>query len=487
MSEEHDLEAAIAADPGLAAAELRLAMYLVGGRDEDSRAFAAFRNAQKHRAALGEIDSAILDATEPRFRDPPDRVERAKRMKSVAEKYRTDPYVQSLFGFSELTQQRRDDALAAFDRALEFDPGYVPAIAGKIKLTLGFDHDTVRATELIDSCLRSSATAVSCLWAKMHIASEERRCADVKTVAKQVLAVDPNSEEALDDLATVLFALGEPVDTVAEALRRADSHAPSADNRHVEELGTRVTLDLISGDLHDADSVSGEIATFADAHTTIDPLAKYQHQINLVLEEGDITRARALVKALRARIGASATAVRDLPIEGQLAYAELHSGITNRTELHAEQGRMVAWQKSEEERGDRRRDPFWTWIVVYAIGATDEFDAADAVAALPSFGGVDPLRMRDFGFTAPLGQVFALAGRYQEAIPVLEGVTQACDQLRIESIVGSWYYLGLAREKTGDIHGARAAYEKVLARWGSAKPRSVTADRARARLALLPK
>jgi hypothetical protein len=43
--------------------------------------------------------------------------------------------------------------------------------------------------------------------------------------------------------------------------------------------------------------------------------------------------------------------------------------------------------------------------------------------------------------------------------------------------------LGQALEAKGDRPGARAAYERVLERWGKAKPRSLTAERARARQA----
>jgi eukaryotic-like serine/threonine-protein kinase len=42
--------------------------------------------------------------------------------------------------------------------------------------------------------------------------------------------------------------------------------------------------------------------------------------------------------------------------------------------------------------------------------------------------------------------------------------------------------LGRALEQKGDLHAACDAYEKVLAQWGKAKPRSVTADAARSRV-----
>lgn len=51
----------------------------------------------------------------------------------------------------------------------------------------------------------------------------------------------------------------------------------------------------------------------------------------------------------------------------------------------------------------------------------------------------------------------------------------------------SLYYRGLADEKAGDVAAARAAYESVVTRWGSAKPTSVTAGLAKKRLAVLPR
>jgi len=44
------------------------------------------------------------------------------------------------------------------------------------------------------------------------------------------------------------------------------------------------------------------------------------------------------------------------------------------------------------------------------------------------------------------------------------------------------YWLGFAREKHGDAAGACDAYARVLGYWGHAKPRSVTAEKARARM-----
>jgi hypothetical protein len=45
----------------------------------------------------------------------------------------------------------------------------------------------------------------------------------------------------------------------------------------------------------------------------------------------------------------------------------------------------------------------------------------------------------------------------------------------------------MALEGVGDVDGARSAYGEVIARWGKAAPRSVTAEQAKRRLAALPR
>jgi serine/threonine-protein kinase len=82
---------------------------------------------------------------------------------------------------------------------------------------------------------------------------------------------------------------------------------------------------------------------------------------------------------------------------------------------------------------------------------------------------------------AEVGRVYLMAGRPEEAVPYLRRAAASCtafaapvDQTRAR------LHLGMALEQTNDRDGACSAYRKVLDRWGHAKPRSVTADEARA-------
>ena len=53
------------------------------------------------------------------------------------------------------------------------------------------------------------------------------------------------------------------------------------------------------------------------------------------------------------------------------------------------------------------------------------------------------------------------------------------------AFVTARFYYGMALEGAGEIEKAKAAYEEVVAHWGKARPKSVTAEKARARLKAL--
>ena len=83
---------------------------------------------------------------------------------------------------------------------------------------------------------------------------------------------------------------------------------------------------------------------------------------------------------------------------------------------------------------------------------------------------------------AAIGHVYLLAGKPDVALPYLRRAVAACADFDAPlTHTRAALDLGIALEAAADTPGACAAYAKVLARWGKAKPRSVTADLARAR------
>jgi serine/threonine-protein kinase len=118
------------------------------------------------------------------------------------------------------------------------------------------------------------------------------------------------------------------------------------------------------------------------------------------------------------------------------------------------------------------------WLSAYAGAASTPEDAEEAVAAMPKD---TPRAPPTAAARAALGEVLRLKGALGDALPLLESAYRAC--MTIED--PPWHvfaamHLAEAREASGDV-GACEAYRTVLDRWGGAKPRSITAEAARAR------
>jgi serine/threonine-protein kinase len=78
------------------------------------------------------------------------------------------------------------------------------------------------------------------------------------------------------------------------------------------------------------------------------------------------------------------------------------------------------------------------------------------------------------------GHTLVLAGKTAEALPLLRRSAGNCFAFDWPYLhVRSQLELGRVLAQTGDTPGACDAYAQVVARWGNAKPKSVTADAAR--------
>jgi hypothetical protein len=115
------------------------------------------------------------------------------------------------------------------------------------------------------------------------------------------------------------------------------------------------------------------------------------------------------------------------------------------------------------------------------VGARAVVGRDEAVAAIAVRPSLDTSFVQSIlDGTGVAGHVALLAGRFGEASPLLEEATRDCYALDVPFMpYQASYDLGAAREATGDAPGACDAYAHVLAAWGKATPRSVTAERAR--------
>jgi serine/threonine-protein kinase len=124
----------------------------------------------------------------------------------------------------------------------------------------------------------------------------------------------------------------------------------------------------------------------------------------------------------------------------------------------------------------------YRWAHGYADVASSDEDAREALAALPAYAPIP-----GYWFHAPsesgIGRTHLLAGRVDEAIGWLRRAAGKCRALREPfEDTRAHFDLGRALEAKGDRAGACAEYGVVVDRWGKARPKSVTADVARARM-----
>ena len=139
---------------------------------------------------------------------------------------------------------------------------------------------------------------------------------------------------------------------------------------------------------------------------------------------------------------------------------------------------LASWRARLDDEAWRTAGPV-VWAMGYAYSASAD-DARAAVLRLSSIGAPPPIANRQFWTNdGPIGELLRLGDRLDDAVPRLSAEANRCtyDMTRVQAQLG----LGLSLEARGDAAGACSAYAKVLSRWGRAKPRSVTAEEARAR------
>jgi serine/threonine-protein kinase len=142
------------------------------------------------------------------------------------------------------------------------------------------------------------------------------------------------------------------------------------------------------------------------------------------------------------------------------------------------------WKASAQEAKPEQR--WLAWSEAHAAGVETAEEAKEALRTMPEDQPLPPESFRWPGLDLHIGKVFALTGRGREAVSPLRRVARSCVALvEPTKTVEASFYLGLALETTGDNAGAASAYRLVLDRWGRAKPRSITANKARSRLAAL--
>jgi serine/threonine-protein kinase len=477
-------EAALAADPTLAAAHLRLCLGTFDGDPTAARSH--YRSAYEHRAALDAKDMALLDATEAYVREPSDVALWEKRLDAASARFPSDPEIVYRLGWARQLRNNFEGAAEAYKNATRLDPHFALAwwSRGEVKY---LDGNVPEALASYDDCLKMAPQATICIHERARVYRREGDCPKMEAEAKASIAKEPDAPLAHYYLAEALYARGRPMETVKEALDQYFAKLPASE-RPERELFYRASLANLSGDFVAAEGFAREKQKLIEGRT----------------DRADHFNVAALLADIYVESGRMDEAAK--VAEAYLARQDLWIGFTNplyfhhvlyrakKIDLEAFEQRRAEWLAQQQEdiktRGEGKagqlRERAFPWIDGYAELAQTKDEANAALALLPAYLPLPPPTRRNVGREMDLGKVRALVGDDDGALFHLQRAAAHCGALDYPSPhTRAHYYLGVAEEGLGDKVKACAAYGVVLARWGDAKPASVTAQKAKTRATAL--
>ncbi|HEY6459854.1 MAG TPA: protein kinase, partial [Polyangiaceae bacterium] len=170
-------ERAIAADPALGAAHMRLGWLSFPVSPSDARAH--FERARALRATLTDRDSLVLDAMAPYIESQPSDFARARtRLAALVDRFPEDAELEYLLGLTIVHVEPRARAIACYSRATELDPSFGLAYY-HLAQQWAYSGDADAAVRTIDACLRAVPTSVSCVELRIAIDEQSGRCDEV--------------------------------------------------------------------------------------------------------------------------------------------------------------------------------------------------------------------------------------------------------------------------------------------------------------------
>ena len=484
-------ERALELDPALGAAHVQLAALGLVGMTESAREH--LRSAEGLRGTLGERDVALLDAVEPVVgRQPSDWAESNRRLAARLERAPGAAELWYLLGVGHGNFEDFDVAARDLERALALDPGF-GAASHYLGLMLMYSGRFDEAQQTLARCLARDPGALECLESIQHLQTDQGACEAMEGTARQAIAASTETRWGYWGLANALAARGRPTATVREALRLAGEipvGAPAAVAREYEKqrVWSQAYFEALQGDFGAAEKRAREFIQLGAASDQQQVHGRGAWLLADVLEEmGRPVEAAGVAMDFLDRRDAWEPDPR--AEDGALAWDTTPSLI--RTALHG--GRLSpieatirrdVWLLSWKARLTPVSRNF-LWLFGQARVVDTPETARAALDALPAHGALPPYRPQTL-VDADVGRTYLLAGRAADALPWLEHATRKCEVLSYPfEHVRAHLLLAQAREATGDRPGACAAYQVVLERWGQAKPRSVTAEQARARLQAL--
>ncbi|HEY8077264.1 MAG TPA: protein kinase [Labilithrix sp.] len=477
-----ELQRAVDLDPSLAAAHLRLAIYSfyaapVAARDH-------MRLAVQRRATLSDHDQALLDAMIPYIqRQPADLAEWDRRLAAAAARFPND--AELLLLVARGREGFGSDEVALYDRAIAADDKFGAAYAYKAQSQL-YSGDLEGAAATLATCLRVVPSATLCVHQRDNVDAFAGDCTRLEESARQIIALEPQTDLGYRALADATYARGKPFEAVRAALEQAWPRTVEGDRawRQVEDV---FAMHVLAGEFADAEHDAHELESLVASDASLAAHARPARMlVDLYVETGRTADAAKVAEAWLRRREAW---VPD-PRAEDFALARDPAPLMMATMLHA--GRLSAdafalqregWIQTWKKSLIPKYTPF-LWVHGWAVPTSTSADAEGALAALPAYRPIPRYAPRTLA-DADIGRTFLLAGKTDDAMPYLRAAASSCLALqRPFEHTHANLDLGLAREKSGDTDGACASYRVVVRRWGEAKT-STSGARAKERMRAL--
>jgi tetratricopeptide (TPR) repeat protein len=453
-------------DPDFAAAHLRRALMMVPAVEDDI-AREHFGKALSLRAELGAHDRALLDALTAALRRPTDPGEIERTFGALETMADADArYAACRLRFVVLAQD--EAAIKACHGAWQLDDAHAGAHLVEGQALLHADR-TEAARSAFAECVRISPSATDCLFGLFILDTRDGKCAEAAALARKLSGVEPEKPAWRADLVSTLVDIGEPPESVEEALKQYLVRLEESD-RAIGEAQTRFALAVLRGDFGDAAAraQAWERAVEPENDELPDHWNVFFETWSLEVETGRVRAAGDLAERyqkLRAAWNTSGDEAGGYLVAMRYAGGRLTRG---------------AFEKQRDAWLAKRIQPLSLddWVPTFGHAIVTSEEARAAVAALERTGVVPSSGLPGAVYYT-IGDAYLRAGEPEEAVAFLQRATTSCMALAgpFEQ-THAFADLATALAARGDSAGACAALRTVLSRWGKA-PASVTAAASR--------
>ncbi|WP_394843653.1 protein kinase [Pendulispora brunnea] len=441
-----------------------------------------FRQALAVRDALGERDRLMLDALSPLIMsEPADRQETTRRLDEMARRF---PYDAQVLDYAAIAHLLSASDPATAQRVLELareETAIDPLAANGWQMQAGTyallgRQDDERAA--LRKCLEVAPGSTDCLDQRGRSLRECGECEAALTDTRSWIVNAPRNHRAYLTLAQALAATGAPLESVESALQQ------------MRDLGSKEWSDVIyvyysallaalNGDFVQAQKLAEQMAAQAQVSSVLLHHVRMSALlVDIFVETGQEARAVPVAQRfLRRKSAAPAGFWRAAAFEPLVLSAMFRPA----------RAQWLDWSEHWEKSSLSELTKQQAWALRWGPISDTKDVGAQAWAARPS-EEPSALKPADQQYIVPVmadafeGRIALAAGEYESAVKSLEASVKPC--FRLEQPfpnTRAHFWLGQAKEYTGDVAGACNAYGVVLQRWGNAKPRSVTAENAKKR------